>query len=312
MKGFVPSRQKMVRLCLAQMTLPMAQTSQVESRLRAVLYKERNRTMLTQKTTLLAAAVTAAALLPLAALRPVARAQAAPTSAPSAPLPAPPANNPNTHQSFSRYIRHQPDSSVFKYQQLGEQYQLQAFHGAKSVRRDWAQKALTQFQKAQSLDKNSNFVQQDSILTSLAKMAYSAGHYHQAQAYATQLLQHGQNKIQTGEGEPKPNFELDDGNQDVHEANMVLGRLALRNEDTAQAEADLRAMGNVSGSAQLDSFGPNMLLARDLLKRGDRQPVLVYFQECAKFWKDDNGQLKTWTAQVQQGKIPDFRGNLAY
>ena len=70
------------------------------------------------------------------------------------------------------------------------------------------------------------------------------------------------------------------------------------------------AMGRVSGSSQLDSFGPNMQLADDLLKAGRRDTVLAYFDECGKFWKDK--QLGTWRSEVEAGRMPDFRGNLYY
>lgn len=80
--------KQLTQWCLAAITLPMAQTSQVEGRLIAVLQKERSRTMLTRKANLLALTVTTAAILPLAVLHPVVRAQGeTPPLPPSAAAP---------------------------------------------------------------------------------------------------------------------------------------------------------------------------------------------------------------------------------
>ena len=65
--------------------------------------------------------------------------------------------------------------------------------------------------------------------------------------------------------------------------------------------------------AQLNSFGPDMSLAKVLLEAGERDVVLQYFQLCGAFWKHDiQGSLPAWTAAVREGLIPDFRGNLLY
>ena len=72
-----------------------------------------------------------------------------------------------------------------------------------------------------------------------------------------------------------------------------------------------RAFG-VAGSPQMNSFGPNMSLAKDLLEKGERQAVLDYFELCRKFWKMDNGRLNDWSQEVKAGKIPDFGANMVY
>lgn len=62
----------------------------------------------------------------------------------------------------------------------------------------------------------------------------------------------------------------------------------------------------------MDTFGPNMSLAEDLLKAGQRQPVLDHFERCRTFWRLDHGQLDKWSQEVQDGKTPDFGANLQY
>ena len=82
--------------------------------------------------------------------------------------------------------------------------------------------------------------------------------------------------------------------------------------DVEQAKRRLVAAAKVSGSPQLDSFGPNMSLALELLEQGERDVVLEYFKRCGSFWKMGTDRLQEWTSQVQQGVIPDFGPNLRY
>ena len=95
--------------------------------------------------------------------------------------------------------------------------------------------------------------------------------------------------------------------------NMVIGRVALRRDkNTFLAKSSLLASGETSGSPQLNSFGPNMSLAKDLLEQGERDTVLEFFAECRKVWKLGYDKLDAWTANVRGGGIPDFGANLLY
>jgi hypothetical protein len=62
----------------------------------------------------------------------------------------------------------------------------------------------------------------------------------------------------------------------------------------------------------MDTFGPNMSLAKDLVEKGERDSVLAYFELCRKFWEKDEGRLDQWSRDVKSGKVPDFGGNLSY
>lgn len=92
----------------------------------------------------------------------------------------------------------------------------------------------------------------------------------------------------------------------------MLGRIALKEGKTEEAKQHLIAAGKSPGSPTMDTFGPNMSLARDLLKMGERDVVLQYFELCRAFWKDDFGKLNEWSRDVKAGKIPDFGANLVY
>lgn len=98
----------------------------------------------------------------------------------------------------------------------------------------------------------------------------------------------------------------------IHDANVVLGLVALSRDDVGAAEAHLLAAGSTRGSPQLDSFGPNMMLAEALLQRNETKAVLEYFKLCQSFWELHDGQLDLWSQQVLAGLTPDFGANLRY
>ena len=55
-----------------------------------------------------------------------------------------------------------------------------------------------------------------------------------------------------------------------------------------------------------------MMLAKELLEKGEKEIVLEYFQLCSKFWKSGRNRLKQWADVVEKGQVPNFRGNLLY
>lgn len=92
----------------------------------------------------------------------------------------------------------------------------------------------------------------------------------------------------------------------IQDFNIVEGRLALRAGDIDVAKWHLLQAGRSRGSPQMNTFGPNMSLARDLLQKGERATVLQYFELCRKFWKHDGGRLDEWTDAVKAGEMPEF------
>jgi hypothetical protein len=83
-----------------------------------------------------------------------------------------------------------------------------------------------------------------------------------------------------------------------------LGRLALRRGDAEGAKEHLLASAEVKGSPVLNSFGPSMSLARDLLQAGERDAVLAYLERCSRFWKDDSPRV--WSEDIRAGRTPRF------
>lgn len=98
----------------------------------------------------------------------------------------------------------------------------------------------------------------------------------------------------------------------IHKANLALGRIALRKGDRGAAITYLLLAGQTPGSPQLNSFGPNMLLARELLEAGERDAVLKYLDLCGVFWTFDWGALSIWKEIIQAGRTPNFGANLLY
>ncbi len=137
--------------------------------------------------------------------------------------------------------------------------------------------------------------------TSLAQMAFDAGDMVKARAYAGQLIS---TAAAIGDGWNVGNL--------IHKGNLVLGRIALREGRIGDALIFLERSGQVQGSPQLNSFGPNMSLAKDLLEAGETRAVIAYFEQCRAFWKMGGSQLDRWAADVREGRIPNFGANLRY
>jgi outer membrane lipoprotein-sorting protein len=135
-------------------------------------------------------------------------------------------------------------------------------------------------------------------LPDLAKAAIAAGALDKAAAYANEMLQSDREDSNRG--------------QAVHDGNMVLGLISLKNGDLDRAKTYLLAAGKSTGSPVLGSFGPSMKLAKELLEKGERDAVLQYFSSCRTFWKMGATKLDEWSAEVRKGSVPDFGANLSY
>ncbi len=89
----------------------------------------------------------------------------------------------------------------------------------------------------------------------------------------------------------------------IFSANIILGRLALQQGDKIKAIDYLLKAGKTHGSPQLNSFGPGMGLAKDLLENGEKDAVILYLE---------HGKIDHWKAQIQKGIIPNFDMNSNY
>jgi tetratricopeptide (TPR) repeat protein len=143
--------------------------------------------------------------------------------------------------------------------------------------------------------------QRFAVLPQAAKIAFNAGKKEKAANYAQELLELAK----------KYPSDWNYGNA-IHDGNMILGRLALANGQLEKAKSYLIEAGKTPGSPQLDTFGPNMTLAKDLLEIGEKEIVIEYFELCRKFWELENGRLDSWSASIKGGGVPYFEANLLY
>ena len=98
----------------------------------------------------------------------------------------------------------------------------------------------------------------------------------------------------------------------IHKANLTRGRIALRTGYPQAAATFLLEAGRTPGSPQLDSFGPNMLLAKEMLEAGQSAPVIEYIELTRKFWEHDGGAIYAWEHQIQSSGRANFATNLLY
>lgn len=166
-------------------------------------------------------------------------------------------------------------------------------------RRDLAVRAMDASEEALDLAHGAD--QRRLVLPDGAQAAYEAGASVRAGLWADEML-----------GDADGHQDDTSYSDEIHYGNIVLGLLALQKADVKTAGNDLVQAAAIAGNPHLDTFGPNMMLAQELLRKGDRKPVLEYFDSCARFWTSGDKRLKRWRAEVNAGAMPDFGANLRY
>lgn len=159
--------------------------------------------------------------------------------------------------------------------------------------------ALGRYEKL--LEETPQPLERSFLLMKAAPTALAAGESTKAKAYALSLLELAVT--------PRTNSYNGDA---IHVGNNVLGLLAFASNDLPEAKRLLLEAGKSKGSPVLNSFGPNMLLAKKLLAMGEKEVVVQYFELCAKFWGMGHDQLDEWKTVVLRGGIPNFGANLVY
>ena len=92
----------------------------------------------------------------------------------------------------------------------------------------------------------------------------------------------------------------------IHNSNQILGFIALEKNDVAGAASYLVEAGKSTGSPQLDSFGPNLALASELLSRGEKDAVISYLQGIRKFWGGNESTIDEWAQAILAGKTVEL------
>ncbi|HEY3243592.1 MAG TPA: RNA polymerase subunit sigma-24 [Phycisphaerae bacterium] len=183
-------------------------------------------------------------------------------------------------------------------QRLGHLYQLKSRNLFGKTDREAAKRALIAYEQAlDASPKADRYL----LLDDTAKAALAAGELEKARRYATEVLDLAV--------ETDANRDWNHGNA-IHHGNLVLGRVALAEGKIEEAEKFLLKAGKTPGSPQLNSFGPNMLLAKELLEKGRKEAVIEYLRLCGRFW--NKSQTDKWIEHIEAGKTPDFGANLDY
>jgi len=180
--------------------------------------------------------------------------------------------------------------------QLGYLYSLSLNDASVTTRREAAQKTLFHLEKL--VDGRIEKTERASVVIMLARAAYEAGHLEKARNYAQELLSISQTHSSHGDA--------------VHHGNLILGSLALKLGSVEKAKGHLIAAGKTPGSNVLNSFGPRMSLAKELLEKGERDVVIEYLSLCAVFWKSGKAVLDNWLATVKGGGVPSFESRIGY
>lgn len=95
----------------------------------------------------------------------------------------------------------------------------------------------------------------------------------------------------------------------LHDSRQTLGRVALAGGDLKTAGEELLRSAQVPITPALQTLGPQMRLAQGLLEKGEKKPVLEYFELVEKFWKADGAKetLRKWRDEIKAGQTPSLR-----
>lgn len=136
-------------------------------------------------------------------------------------------------------------------------------------------------------------------LPEMVKLALWLGDSDRADRYASEvlslLLPHQSNPVET------------DGKV-IHDANMVLGVLAVMKGDLEHAKACLLASARTEWSSfEARMRWPNLTLANHLAKLGERQVVTEYLETRPYFrTQQHSGITSKWIVDIRDGRLPDF------
>lgn len=154
-----------------------------------------------------------------------------------------------------------------------------------------AASALRWFELA--LARASDVAHRRMFLENVAKAAFACSEFERTTACALELLV-----------EPAaPERGWNDGNA-IYSGNALLGRVAFARGDREAAKLHLSRAGKTPGSPQLNSFGPDLELANELLEAGENEAVLAFLGDVARFWTGHRGRLDLWRMRIEKGERP--------
>lgn len=109
----------------------------------------------------------------------------------------------------------------------------------------------------------------------------------------------------------------------IHSGHQVLGLVRLKEGRVESAKKHLLAAGRTPGSPQLNSYGPNLILARELFLKGETEVVIRYLDLVAEFWasekkvpsgvmeaeskartRQNKALIEEWKSTIRNGQLP--------
>jgi hypothetical protein len=187
---------------------------------------------------------------------------------------------------------------------LGLLYSLEISTQPSFSRRRWsAELALVEFEQARTLSRDDD--ERWSLLSQVAQAAFDSGLQEKARHHAEELISGGQGQESAwARGSA------------IHKGNLLLGRLALLEEDVDEAKSRLIAAVTPPDSNSYMFFvpgsGPSMALAKEIMEIGERDAVIKFLRMCSGGWERDGGRLSRWMSEIERGILPDFGANLDY
>jgi len=177
-------------------------------------------------------------------------------------------------------------------EQLGRLFSLKAITGDAAAQSEAHGKALPLLEASLATDGIPRFYQ----LASVAKSAFKAGDLNKARAYSTELLAIA------------PGFDRNwnYGNA-IYTGNSILALIALDEGDMKSARAHLLAASLSPGSPQLNSFGPDLTVAKEILDRGEAEAVITFLDNVSNFWEGHVESINEWKEIIRRGGVPKFR-----
>ncbi len=142
--------------------------------------------------------------------------------------------------------------------------------------------------KAGAIKKPNDFLQ----VLNAAQACFVAGYYEDSKQFTEHLKDNwGSFDRYTTEGGM------------LNEYHTLMGRHALREGRREEAvEHLLKSVDVQRPSATMQSFGPNTILARELLLKGENEAVLAYLDRISEFWKTE--PVEIWKDKINRGRIP--------
>jgi tetratricopeptide (TPR) repeat protein len=202
-----------------------------------------------------------------------------------------------------------PENTAEWDRKLGNSYNSKMASSPAEEKPLWAKEALIAYESAYAESKPKTFsyniggstrtvafpdMFKGVLLPSIAKAALAAGELDKAAKYANQMLETAEDSsFYTGDY--------------IYTGNSILGLVAVHEGNPDAAETYLLQAGETPGSPGLNSFGPDMSLAKELMNNGRRDSVLAFLRKCQKFWRSSEvNHLSQWIQEMEEGKTPDF------